>query len=74
MCFNIGVIIGPILGGLLADPAGTYPSVFGHINWLKKYPYAPPNILSAVFLLTAALLLFFGLNEVLLSHFIIGVY
>ncbi|RYO89321.1 hypothetical protein DL766_005161 [Monosporascus sp. MC13-8B] len=26
MCFNIGVIIGPILGGLLSDPAGSYPA------------------------------------------------
>jgi MFS family permease len=66
MTFNIGVIIGPILGGLLADPAGTYPSIFGHIEWLKKYPYAPPNLLSAFFLFCAAMGLFFGLNEVCL--------
>lgn len=64
MTFNIGVIIGPIMGGLLADPAGSYPKVFGHIAWLKKYPYAPPNILSAFFLLCAATGLFFGLAEV----------
>lgn len=64
MCYNIGVIIGPILGGLLADPAGTYPKLFGHIEWLKKYPYAPPNLLSAFFLFSAAVGLFFGLAEV----------
>ena len=64
MTFNIGVIIGPILGGLLANPAGTYPKLFGHISWLKKYPYAPPNLLSAVFLFSAATGLFFGLSEV----------
>lgn len=29
MCFNIGVIIGPISGGLLSDPVGSYPGVFG---------------------------------------------
>ena len=29
----LGVIIGPILGGLLANPAGTYPKTFGHINF-----------------------------------------
>ena len=29
MTFNIGVIIGPLLGGLLADPVGTYPGIFG---------------------------------------------
>lgn len=65
MCFNIGVIIGPILGGLMADPAGTYPSVFGKINWLKKFPYAPPNLLNAFFLLFAGLGVFFGLSETL---------
>jgi hypothetical protein len=64
MTFNIGVIIGPILGGLLADPAGTYPKHFGNIEWLKKYPYAPPNILSAFILFCAATGLFFGLSEV----------
>ncbi|KAI7573554.1 hypothetical protein KC343_g23570, partial [Hortaea werneckii] len=29
MTFNIGVIIGPLLGGLLADPVGSYPEIFG---------------------------------------------
>jgi hypothetical protein len=64
MCFNIGVIIGPILGGLLADPAGSYPSIFGNVKFLKNYPYAPPNLLSAFFLGSAALGVFFGLAEV----------
>lgn len=64
MCFNIGVIIGPILGGLLADPAGSYPHTFGGVGWLLKFPYAPPNILSAFFLFMAAVAVFFGLEEV----------
>jgi MFS family permease len=64
MTFNVGVIIGPILGGLLADPAGSYPKLFGSIAWLKKYPYAAPNIVSAFFLLCAVLGIFFGLEEV----------
>jgi MFS family permease len=64
MCFNVGVIIGPILGGLLADPAGTYPRLFGHFKFLKRFPYAPPNILSALFLAAATLGVFFGLAEV----------
>jgi hypothetical protein len=69
MCFNIGVIIGPILGGLLADPAGSYPDMFGGIGWLLKFPYAPPNILSACFLLTAATGVFLGLEEVKMYRF-----
>ena len=64
MCFNIGVIIGPILGGFLADLAGSYPSIFGEVKFLRMFPYAAPNILSAVFLFSATLGVFFGLAEV----------
>jgi len=64
MTFNIGVIIGPILGGLMADPANSYPTLFGNVAWLRKYPYAAPNLLSAVFLGCSALAAFFGLREV----------
>ena len=73
MCFNIGVIVGPILGGLLADPVGSYPSVFGDnsfigskngVWWMKHWPYALPNLISAVFLFSAAGAVFFGLEEV----------
>ena len=64
ICFNIGVIIGPVLGGLLADPAGSYPSIFGNVKFLQDYPYAPPNLLSAFFLAAACLGVFFGLAEV----------
>ncbi|KAI5806315.1 major facilitator superfamily domain-containing protein [Geopyxis carbonaria] len=53
MCFNIGVIIGPALGGLLADPAESYPKLFGGVHWMQKWPYALPNIVSAVFLATS---------------------
>ena len=75
MCFNIGVIIGPILGGLLADPAGSYPKIFGHNKFLQKFPYAPPNLLSAFFLFSAALGVFFGLSEVRSSPgHLIGIY
>lgn len=64
MCGNIGTIIGPILGGIFADPAGSYPSIFGGIKWLEKYPYAPPNLLSALFLASASLAVIFALEEV----------
>jgi hypothetical protein len=69
MCFNIGSIIGPLLGGLLADPAKNYPDVFGDVQWLIKYPYAAPNLLSALFMLWSASLVFFGLEEVGCPYF-----
>ncbi|KAJ0158936.1 putative membrane protein [Colletotrichum tanaceti] len=63
MTFNIGVIVGPILGGILSDPAGSYPALFGDVAFLKKYPYAAPNLLSAVFLACAALSVWLCLDE-----------
>ncbi|KAH7381304.1 major facilitator superfamily domain-containing protein [Phaeosphaeria sp. MPI-PUGE-AT-0046c] len=72
MTFNIGVIIGPILGGLLADPVGSYPSLFGPnsifggrdgVRWMKSWPYALPNLMSSIFLLLSALAVIFFLEE-----------
>jgi MFS family permease len=89
MTFNIGVIIGPILGmrfaldkseivadslagGVLADPVGSYPSLFGPgsviggkdgVYWMRHWPYALPNIISACFLLFSALAVIFFLEE-----------
>ncbi|PNH51500.1 hypothetical protein VD0003_g5750 [Verticillium dahliae] len=65
MTFNVGVIIGPILGGLLSDPAGSYPSLFGQVEFFKKYPYAAPNLVSAVFLFTAMSSIWLFLEETL---------
>lgn len=64
MTFNIGVIIGPILGGLLADPANSYPNVFGNVEIFRRLPYALPNFVSAFFLLSAATAAFLNLEEV----------
>ncbi|TVY65555.1 putative membrane protein, partial [Lachnellula suecica] len=65
MCYNIFVIIGPVLGGLLANPAENYPDLLGHIGWLKKYPYAPPSLLAAIILLCSAIAIFLGMAETL---------
>lgn len=65
MCFNVGVIIGPILGGLLADPAASYPHLFGDLKFFQTFPYALPNLVSAIFLLIGGLAVFLGLKEVL---------
>jgi len=48
----------------MSDPAGTYPSIFGGIKWLEMFPYSPPNLLSAIFLMSAVLTVFLGLEEV----------
>jgi len=64
MCANIGVIIGPVIGGLTSDPVANYPGLFRGVKWLEKFPYSPPNLLSALFLWIAVLAVFFGLEEV----------
>ena len=73
MCFNIGTVIGPTLGGWLADPVKTYPGAFGPgsifggeegVWWMQKWPYALPNFVSATFLVSAACWVIFGLDEV----------
>ncbi|KAJ4682692.1 hypothetical protein HRR95_002880 [Exophiala dermatitidis] len=72
MCFNIGVVIGPILGGFLADPIDSFPGIFGPgsliggkdgVRWMKAFPYALPNVVSACFILTSALCVVLGLDE-----------
>lgn len=73
MCYNIGVIIGPILGGSLADPVNSFPQFFGPgstlggkdgVWWMQRWPYALPNLLSAVFIFASFLAVFLGLDEV----------
>ena len=65
MTFNIGVVIGPVLGGVLSDPAGSYPDLFGHVKFLVRFPYAVPNLVSAVFLFAALAAVWLGLEETL---------
>lgn len=73
MCFNIGVIIGPVLGGSLADPARNFPDLFGPgsllggkdgVWWMENWPYALPNVLSATYIFASLLAVSFGLDEV----------
>ncbi|KAJ5960202.1 uncharacterized protein N7479_007352 [Penicillium vulpinum] len=72
MCFNIGVIIGPILGGSLADPVSSFPQLFGPgstfggkegVWWMQHWPYALPNLLSAIFIFGSFFAVFLGLDE-----------
>jgi MFS family permease len=74
MTFNIGVIVGPLLGGWLADPVSSYPAIFGPggsvggekgVSWLMKFPYALPNVINACFLFGSAMGILFGLEETL---------
>ena len=72
MCFNVGVIIGPLLSGFLADPVHSLPGLFGPgslfggtdgVQWLMSFPYALPNLFCSVVLGIAALGVILGLDE-----------
>lgn len=65
-------MIGPILGGFLADPVNSFPSIFGPdsliggkngVKWLADFPYALPNVVSSFFILSSAIALVLGLDE-----------
>ncbi|KAH8656020.1 major facilitator superfamily domain-containing protein [Tricladium varicosporioides] len=70
MSFNVAGILGPVMGGLLADPVTTMPDVFGPDadfgwKWLQIYPYALPSILNFLLLGATTLVVFFFLEETL---------
>lgn len=51
---NLGIFLGPLIGGALANPARQYPGAFGSIEFLKKYPYALSSLIIALIGATAA--------------------
>jgi MFS family permease len=64
MCYNVAVIVSPMMAGLLANLAESYPKYFGENPFLRRFPYAPPAIASGLVVLFALLLVFFCLREV----------
>ncbi|KAJ5827659.1 hypothetical protein N7447_004422 [Penicillium robsamsonii] len=51
---NLGIFLGPLLGGALADPVGQYPGVFGTGGFFEKYPYSLSSFVVAMVGATAA--------------------
>jgi MFS family permease len=49
LVWTIGSIFGPAFGGALARPAEKFPRLFGGSKFLKKYPFALPNLVAACF-------------------------
>ncbi|KAM0275760.1 hypothetical protein ACHAQH_007446 [Verticillium albo-atrum] len=68
LSFNVANVIGPPMGGLLADAPTTLPDFFGQdaifgFRWIQAYPYALPSLLNALFLTVVSALVFFCLEE-----------
>ncbi|KZL80035.1 major facilitator superfamily transporter [Colletotrichum incanum] len=61
---NLGLFLGPLLGGALADPVHQYPGVFKR-QFFLEYPYALPSFVIGFIGLTAALTSFLFVEETL---------
>ncbi|KAJ3069808.1 hypothetical protein HK102_006829, partial [Quaeritorhiza haematococci] len=45
--YGIGSIIGPALGGYLANPVQQFPSLFGSSTLFRRFPYLLPCLVSS---------------------------
>jgi MFS family permease len=61
--WSVGTIIGPMIGGLFADPAVTYPDLFPPGSLFERFPYLLPNLMCAALLLISIILGYFLLEE-----------
>ncbi|KAI0910124.1 major facilitator superfamily domain-containing protein [Ustulina deusta] len=66
--FSVAALIGPVFAGWLSDPVTTYPIVFGHIQWLRRYTHSLPSILSALLLILTSVIVLLTLRETLESY------
>lgn len=53
---NVGIFLGPLLGGALSKPAETWPSTFGKMQLFIDYPYALPTLVVGAIPASAAVL------------------
>lgn len=65
--WTLGSSLGPMLGGLLANPAERYPYTFGDIELFREYKYLLPCFVAGAFPLFGALLGWLFLKEVCLE-------
>ncbi|KAF8071614.1 major facilitator superfamily multidrug-resistance, DHA1 sub-family [Lyophyllum atratum] len=67
LMWSIGSTVGPILGGLLSQPAKTWPGLFGRLMFFHHYPYFLPCATAALIAFISAVIAFMGLKETLPS-------
>ncbi|XP_059295917.1 protein ZINC INDUCED FACILITATOR 1-like [Lycium ferocissimum] len=65
--WGLGLVIGPAIGGYLAQPAEKYPRVFSKESIFGRFPYFLPCLMISVFAL-AATVMSFWLPETLHKH------
>ncbi|RKP07545.1 major facilitator superfamily domain-containing protein, partial [Thamnocephalis sphaerospora] len=65
MTYVLGSIVGPLIGGLLADPAQHYPDTFGRIALFRQFPYLLPCLVCSGITFCSLLLSLLCLEETL---------
>ncbi|KAF9567908.1 hypothetical protein EC968_003144 [Mortierella alpina] len=61
--WGIGMIVGPVLGGYLANPAKTFPDTFGDWEFFIEYPYFLPCFVAAMGSVVGFIVGYFFLEE-----------
>lgn len=61
---NLGIFLGPLVGGGLANPADQFPGTFGDVQFFVDYPYALPTFVAGAICMTGTLSSLFFLKEV----------
>lgn len=51
---NVGIFLGPLIGGALANPVEQYPGLFAGNRFFQTYPYALPGLVVGFVCATAA--------------------
>lgn len=51
LVWTIGTIIGPALGGTLANPSAKHTRFFGRSDFFERYPFSLPNMVASLFFL-----------------------
>lgn len=62
---NLGIFLGPLVGGSLADPAHQYPKFLGNVQFFVDYPYALSSFVVACVGFSGAAVTALGAKETL---------
>ena len=55
--------VGPMIGGLLSDPAGNHPELFGDVKFFLMFPYCLPCLVTGGLSLFGAIIGIFFMEE-----------
>lgn len=62
LVWTLGTVVGPMIGGALAQPAMKYPQLFRSDSIWAKYPFALPNVVIALFFVNSLIVGFLFLK------------